>query len=200
MDVDGTNESGVISRCRALAARTGLRTADLVQAIAQGGAEDALELARPDPSHPYGRRVIIQTPELEGMIATWTRAFQCAPHDHGGSEGVVRVLQGALIHRMWRVAGGRLVLVAEERNQAGDLLHCGAHLVHSMVDAGDAEPLVTLHLYHDPISHMVVYDQAVERTYVVHGACGAWVPVRQPELIRASFEGLLPPEAVESAC
>jgi cysteine dioxygenase len=200
MNGAATNAGGVLSRCHALAARTGLRTSDLAEAVAAGDPSDALAFATPDPSHPYGRRVLIQTPELEGMIATWTRAFPCAPHDHGGSEGVVRVLQGALIHRMWRVEGGRLVLVAEERNVAGDLLYCGAHLVHSMVDAGDPLPLVTLHLYHDPITHMVVYDRAVERTYVVQGKCGAWVPVSEPELIRSAHDGLLPPEAVEPLC
>ena len=140
-----------------------------------------------DPSRPYGRRVLVGGPHCEVMVATWTRDRACAPHDHGGSRGVVRVLRGAAVHTVWRLVGGELVAVGRERLDEGAILSCGPDLVHSMVDAGDAHALVTLHAYVDPIASMTVYDLDHRRTLVVSGACGAWVP--DAELILAEYTG-----------
>lgn len=147
------------------------------------------DFIRQDWRRPYGRNVILETPTLEGMVATWTRATPCAPHDHGGSVGGVRVLQGQAIHRVWAIRDGALRLQTEERVGAGHVLQCGPHLIHSMMDGGAALPLVTLHLYTDPIDYMVVYDVARERTVIVDGGCGAWVPLDQPQLVRGTLDG-----------
>ena len=40
-------------------------------------------LVRTDPTKPYGRRVLLDTPHVESMVARWTRGVECAPHDHG---------------------------------------------------------------------------------------------------------------------
>lgn len=152
------------------------------------------EACQADPHHPYGRRVLVSGPHVEAMLATWTRGVPCAPHDHGGSVGGVAIVQGEALHRVWRVSPEGLSPVAEERLRQGEVLACGPDLVHSMEDGGAAEPLVTLHLYAGPIGHMVVYDLERQRTLVVEGGCGAWLPYDQPELIRAAHEGLRTPE------
>lgn len=151
-------------------------------------------LTRPDPTRPYGRRVLQSGPHVEAMLATWTPGVPCAPHDHGGSVGGVAVVQGEAVHRVWRVTDGALRPVLAERVGTGGLLSCGPDLVHSMEDGGAEQPLVTLHLYAGPIDHMVVYDLEQGRTLVVEGGCGAWVPDDQPELIRAVHDGLRSPE------
>ena len=153
-------------------------------------------LLRPDPDRPYGRRVLFANDAVEGMIATWTRDTPCAPHDHGGSFGGVRVLQGEALHQIYAVEEGALRPVKQERVGPGGLLACAPDLVHSMQDGGAADPLVTLHLYSGPIDYMVVYDVAGQRTVIVDGGCGAWLPWDQPELIRAVRPGLLPPAEV----
>lgn len=163
---------------------------------AQVSAATVAALGRADPSRPYGRRVLFADDHFEAMIALWTRGVPCAPHDHGGSVGGVRVLQGEAIHRVWRLRGGALELALEERVSAGGVLACGPDLVHSMVDAGGPEPLATLHLYAGPIRHMVVYDTEGGRTLVVEGGSGAWLPWDEPHLIRGVHAGLLPPSAV----
>lgn len=172
------------------------RALQRVLAEAEIGPDSIAALAKADPSRPYGRRVLLANEDVEAMLATWTRGVPCAPHDHGGSVGGVRVLQGAAHHRIWQVRDGALHLVAEERVEAGDILSCGPDLVHSMVDAGDADPLVTLHLYAGPIRYMVVYDLEQAQTVVVDGGCGAWLPWDEPHLIRAVLPGLQPPDAV----
>lgn len=186
----------LIERCRALARVAAPTLEDLIGALRAGDAGPALDLAQADPRHPYGRRVFLESPTVEGMIARWTRAFPCAPHDHGGSVGAVRVLSGEVVHRMWQLREGRLELAEEERRGTGEILQCGRRLVHSMMDGGGEESLVTLHLYTNPIDHMVVYDVATRRTHVVQGKCGAWIPTDQPALIRRSLPGIHPVENV----
>lgn len=151
---------------------------------------DAIQaLEQPDPRRPYGRHVFLEGERIEGMVATWSRAYPCAPHDHGGSVGGVRVLRGAALHRMYRLDGERLSLAREEVVPSGGVVLCGPELIHSMQDAGSEEQLMTLHLYAAPIEEMRVYDFASTTTYVVDGGCGAWVPVDEPERIRRSWSG-----------
>ena len=183
----------MLRRCIELSQQPTLTVGQIRAAVDRGGfcARHLAELVRPDPDKPYGRRVLLQTSVLESMLATWTRGVQCAPHDHGGSIGCVRVLRGVSLHRMYRVIDGALTLVKEERVSAGEVIAAGPDLIHSMGDGGAEESLVTLHLYTDPIDHMVVYDLEADRTLVVDGSCGAWVPHDRPELIRQTHDGVL---------
>jgi predicted metal-dependent enzyme (double-stranded beta helix superfamily) len=195
-------ERSLLVRCRALGASTvtdvgTIALREIASVLATGDLSDAevASLARTDPSKPYGRRVVIDTDRLEGMVAQWTRGVPCAPHDHGGASGAVRVLRGEAVHTVWRVEGDDLVPVRTHRATPGDVLRCGPSMVHSMVDGGASEPLVTLHLYADPIDHMIVYDLDAGETYTVDGGCGAWVPHEQPELVRSRQEGVVRPRA-----
>jgi cysteine dioxygenase len=181
----------LLERCRrAAGAELGMpdlislqESADLDRATLQG-------LRKPDPAHPYGRKVLMGGDGVEVMVATWTRGVPCAPHDHGGALGAVQVLQGRARHRIWKVEDGALRLVKEHVALPGELLACGPDMVHSMGDDGDEEPLMTLHLYTPTIDFMVVYDQDADRTLVVDGDCGAWIPA--PDRVRATAAGMRP--------
>lgn len=179
----------LLARCLELADRPGLSLTDLRLGVS--GAIDAAELDDmlvEDPDRAYGRRVLHDGENLEMMIASWTRGVFCAPHDHGGSVGAVRVLRGEALHRMWRLGEHGLELAAEERVGAGHVLACGPDLIHSMGDAGAADKLATLHLYTGPIPYMVVYDTAAHRTLKVAANCGAWIP--GPEHILRALPGI----------
>lgn len=142
-----------------------------------------------DGAKPYGRTVLLETDELEVMVAQWTRNMPCAPHDHGGSLGVVRVLQGRSRHQIWTVDDQGLRSVREETVAAGETMMCGSDLIHSMEDDGAEEPLITLHMYTRSIDHMIVYDRDQQETLIVDGTCGAWVPTDRPEMIRGRKKG-----------
>jgi predicted metal-dependent enzyme (double-stranded beta helix superfamily) len=128
----------------------------------------------PSPHRPYGRRVLLDTAGLEGMIAKWNPGVPCAVHDHGKSAGAVKVMAGSGTHRQYHLAHGKLQLVAEDPIAPGDILLCGPAFVHAM-ESGP-EPLVTLHLYSPTIPHMIVWDVTGNRTLKVDGGCGAWIP------------------------
>jgi cysteine dioxygenase len=149
-----------------------------------------LGVAKTDTSKPYGRRVLFQNDDLEVMVAAWTRGVPCAPHDHGGSSGAVRVLQGRSRHLVWDFVDGALQVVKEEIVTPGGVMVCGADMVHSMGDDGASEPLVTLHMYTKSVDHMVVFDLEAGETLVVEGTCGAWVPRDQPEMVRSRIKGI----------
>jgi predicted metal-dependent enzyme (double-stranded beta helix superfamily) len=186
-------QQSLIEPCARLSRRSSLALSDL-RGLAEGIDLDATQrdaLRMPDPSRPYGRRVLMADPLLEVMVASWTPGVMCAPHDHGGSVGAVKVLQGRARHRVYKVEAGALVLAAEHTVEAGEVLACGPDLIHAMGDDGAADPLMTLHLYTDSIDFMVVYEPAGPQTHVVSGSCGAWVPHDQPAQLLRSLPGML---------
>ncbi len=157
------------------------------------GNEEVTKLARADDSKPYGRHVLFANDVLEGMVAQWTPGIPCAPHDHGGSHGAVRIISGEAVHTVWAVEEGQLVAMETTRHHAGDVLPAPSHMIHSMQDGGAERPLITLHLYTDAIDHMVVYDLEAQASCVVDGSCGAWIPADPSEGLRARHEGILEP-------
>ena len=73
-----------------------------------------------DTNRPYGRRVLHESATLEAMIAGWTPHAPCAPHDHGGSIGAIRVLVKVVRERvrLVRQTGLRLARRADLRSAA----------------------------------------------------------------------------------
>ena len=182
----------IVSACQAIAQRSDLAIADLM-AVVRGlhlSDETIAALQHPDPSQPYGRRVLLETPQLEVMVATWTPGMPCAPHDHGGQRGVVLVLRGASMHRMWQFHDGQAQCTGEHTAQCGDVLVVAPETVHSMESADPSTPLITLHLYTQTIPHMVVYDLPNNQTLLVSGNCGAWVPSMSSGLLLHRRDGL----------
>jgi cysteine dioxygenase len=152
-----------------------IRTVDLIELLnAIEIDNDISELIQPDASHPYGRRVFLNHPRLEVMVATWTRGVPCAPHDHHDSRSAIRVLQGRSHHRMFQCRMGQLQETLSERKDVDDILLCPPYQIHAMGDDNAEKPLVTLHVYTGSIDNMVVYSDT--ETLIVSGACGAWVP------------------------
>ena len=168
---------------------------DLVAVLSSDrlGNEEIIALAQPDLDKPYSRHVLFANDMFEGMVARWTPGVTCAPHDHGGSHGAVRVIAGEAVHTVWAVEQGELVAMETTRHRVGDVLPAPSHMIHSMQDGGAERPLITLHLYTDAIDHMVVYDLEAQATCVVEGSCGAWIPADPSEGLRARHEGILEP-------
>jgi len=144
-----------------------------------------------DGGRPYGRTLLAESRDFEVVVAHWNGQDGCLPHDHGGSRGVVRVLEGAALVQNY---------VAPEANHGSvpltplgppRSLRCGESIavtpdvVHSMkpVQAG----LVTLHIYAGPVRGMRVFD--LERRKGIRvGDCGAWWPTREEERLTNAAE------------
>jgi len=172
-----------------------IRTSDLVALLRQVVVDTEMiqSLMQVDESHPYGRRVLLNHPKLEVMVATWTRGVHCAPHDHHDSRSAIRVLQGRSHHRMFQCANGKLRQTLSERKTADQILLCPPYQIHAMGDDGAEQPLVTLHVYAGSIDNMVVYGES--ETLIVTGACGAWIPESDVDVV-ARTEGHVLREAI----
>ncbi len=166
-----------------LLSQSEIRTQDLITLLksVEVSSSEIQALMQPDVEHPYGRRVFLNHPRLEVMVATWTRGTPCAPHDHHGSRSAIRVLQGRSHHRMFQCQNGRLVETLSERKEADDVLLCPPYQIHAMGDDGAEQPLVTLHAYAGSIDNMVVYSDT--DTLIVSGACGAWIPDQEKDIL-----------------
>ena len=155
-------------KAKTLLAQSEIKTSDLVSFLnsIEVTASDVQEYHQPDPKHPYGRRVLLNHPRLEVMLATWTRGYPCAPHDHGGSNSAIRVLQGQSHHRLYQIKEEKLIEVYSEKRAKGDVLICAPKQVHA---------------YSGSIPDMIVYDD--DKTLIVKGKCGAWIPEDEDDIL-----------------
>lgn len=132
--------------------------------------------------NPYGRRIVFQNEHIELIVMNWGSHAASLPHDHGQSEGWVRVLGGSVLHGRYEDEDGELRQVAEQRIDAGTIFHAPRGLVHHMASA-TARPTVTLHCYYPPIHGMEVFDFAAERAAIVSDDCGAWWPESDNQIV-----------------
>jgi hypothetical protein len=122
---------------------------------------------------PYGRKVLYRSSSYEVMLATWALGAECAPHDHGFSNGVVWLAQGRFAEIRFALDGDLLPLGNPLKREPGVFLHVADGDIHSMrsLDAG-----LSLHIYSPPIRAMKVFDRLTRSTLTVSDDCGAWVP------------------------
>jgi len=138
----------------------------------------------PEPGEPYGRRTLHRDVSGEVMLAGWGTDAACAPHDHAGGVGVVRVLDGAFTETDWIWRHGILSRGESRRWRAGESIPVVVGGIHSMVAHGAG---TTLHLYTPAIAGMRVFDRARRQTLSVRDDCGAWVP-RDEALVLARVD------------
>ena len=139
---------------------------------------------RPPGRHPYGRSMVLQNGYFELIAMNWGSHATSLPHDHGTSEGWVRVISGAVCHGIYksRSDGGELRLVSEQLIDAGTIFRAPKGLVHHMGN-GSSQPTVTLHCYFPPIHRMEVFDLAKSRAAIVADDCGAWWPELERQIV-----------------
>ncbi|MGD6816377.1 cysteine dioxygenase [Metabacillus sp. 84] len=157
--------------------REELKTALISLDVQLADVEPLLETAE---GRPYYRKLLYQNEAVELLVMNWSQ-IECAPHDHGNSEGWIQVLDGTSVNTVYEVKENGLPSeLFEEQHEHGRLLYAPKKGVHKMKAAGGKD-LVTLHLYSPPISGMMVYDLEVCAACVVSDDCGAWWPdeVRQ---------------------
>lgn len=144
-------------------------------------------LRSPEMTHEaYSRTVLLSTPELEVMVASWRQGHECMPHDHGYSEGCVVNLLGRFKETSYAFEGEQLIKTGEAFHQnLYSLMDVDTARVHSM-HCVDKEGL-TLHIYSPAIDNMKVFDPSVRRTLTVANNCGAWIPVDQKQILKEQF-------------
>ncbi|WP_338779089.1 cysteine dioxygenase family protein [Metabacillus sp. FJAT-52054] len=135
--------------------------------------EEVAPMLKSADGNPYYRKLIFQNDEVELLVMNWSQV-ECAPHDHGNSQGWIQVLNGTSLNTVYEVSEkGWPSELFEEIHQEGKLFYAPRKGVHKMKSAGGTD-LVTLHLYSPPITGMMVYDLDACAACVVSDDCGAW--------------------------
>ena len=140
--------------CRIRPARADIgRLAEIVRSLA--GARPLWDrLVRHDPAQ-RGFVRLLDTPEVEAWLLTWTHAQSIELHDHGGSAGAAMVVAGELTesftdrvskaplrHIVWPRGSTHFF----DRNHIHDLQNCGT------------EAATSIHVYSPPLTSMTFYD------------------------------------------
>jgi len=133
---------------------------------------------------PYGRRLLYNDGKLEVILMNWGVYSECLPHDHGESEGWVKILKGCASHGYY--SNKRIIpkLTKEELLSEGAVIFAPKKMVHHMANKM-SNSLVTLHFYFPPISNMEVFDIGARRAAIVSSDCGAWWPESHDQLFKS---------------
>ncbi|HUO53260.1 MAG TPA: FAD/NAD(P)-binding protein, partial [Rhodoblastus sp.] len=114
--------------------------------------EDVAPFIRSNP-RGYNRAYVARRDHYELLVMTWLPGQASPPHDHGGSAGVIRVLQGAATESSCAIApDGYAETQYEDVHDVGAISafqDSGVHMVHNA--ARDGSILVTLHAYAPPL-------------------------------------------------
>ena len=119
---------------------------------------DLVARARELIVQPHGRGWIrvADTAGADAWLIAWSPASSVGTHDHGGSQGAVHVLRGALVERYWdnddaaprvrSLVRGETVFVPSDR-------------VHDVANDG-VLPALSLHVYSPRLTSMGFYPPA----------------------------------------
>jgi cysteine dioxygenase len=134
----------------------------------------------PRGNEPYGRHVLHSTQDFEIMLATWVVGAECAPHDHGHSDGAVWLVTGEFLESHYSF-DEKFETVGTPRVWTKDsLLSVVSGEIHSMKALSGG---ISLHFYAPAIHDMKVFDVHNRRTLTVADDCGAWVPENSTKIL-----------------
>jgi cysteine dioxygenase len=104
----------------------------------------------------YHRGVLFRGAGHELLLASWLPGQASPIHDHGGSEGVTRILTGSLEETRFERVGACARPVAARAWGPGSILVERGDTLHQVRNAFH-RPAVSLHLYRPPLAELRVY-------------------------------------------
>lgn len=157
-----------------------VRTAAAVPALSALAADAA-------DGEPYSRSILRVNERVEIMLARWRPGHSCAPHDHGGSGGVVVALEGTFQERRFGWDGTQLLVNESVTRGEGTAIAISPDVIHDM--AAETAGL-TLHIYSPPPAGMRVFDLERDEALELVGNYGAWIP--DGDHVRIPFADIAP--------
>jgi cysteine dioxygenase len=107
----------------------------------------------------YARNLVARSSFAEVLILCWRPGQRTPIHDHGGSVGVVKVLEGLMTETMFeRTAEGHVRPYNTYRRGPDSVTGAGIPDIHQLLNLEPAgRDLVTLHCYAPPLSVLNTY-------------------------------------------
>jgi predicted metal-dependent enzyme (double-stranded beta helix superfamily) len=113
----------------------------------------------PSCDHDYTRNLVAYGYNYSIYINCW-KAGQANPiHDHNGSFSWIKVLQGQLDHRCYRISteDSSLITDSSQNLAVGDTIQLGKEAIHAMENTS-SEIAYSLHIYYPPVTECNTYD------------------------------------------
>jgi len=107
----------------------------------------------------YARNLIVRSPFAELLLLCWRPGQRTPIHDHGGSVGVVKVIEGLLTETMFeRAPEGHVKPYNTYRRGPGIITGADVPDIHQLLNLEPADrDMVTLHCYAPPLSVLNTY-------------------------------------------
>jgi cysteine dioxygenase len=107
----------------------------------------------------YARNLIVRSPFAELLLLCWRPGQRTPIHDHGGSVGVVKVIEGLLTETMFeRAPEGHVKPYNTYRRGPGIITGADVPDIHQLLNLEPAgRDMVTLHCYAPPLSVLNTY-------------------------------------------
>lgn len=107
----------------------------------------------------YARNLVHKTDRFEIMVMCWHSGQRSSIHDHAGSLGGLKVLQGELTESLFdKAPNGMIKSLSSVDYSAGTIRVEETSLIHQISNLqGDNGKSVSLHVYVPPLTRMNVY-------------------------------------------
>lgn len=107
----------------------------------------------------YARNLVHKTDRFEIMVMCWHSGQRSSIHDHAGSLGGLKVLQGELTESLFdKAPNGMIKSLSSVDYSAGAIRVEETSLIHQISNLqGDNGKSVSLHIYVPPLTRMNVY-------------------------------------------
>lgn len=127
-----------------------------LELIASGLASSAnVESVALCPGEDRRYKQLLETPDYNAWLIAWAPSSALEPHDHGGSRGVVHVLDGRLLEMY--VDRGLDHPTRTRVADAGDTLDVPAHRIHEVFNPG-SDVAYSVHVYSPPLTEMEFFE------------------------------------------
>jgi cysteine dioxygenase len=109
----------------------------------------------------YTRNKIFQNNFVELLILGWLPGQETLIHDHNGSHGVVRIIEGTITETKYRFDEAEILQkIADQNVNAGMLAGVGEPDIHKLGNAIDnVENAISIHVYAPPLLGMNIYEE-----------------------------------------
>lgn len=112
-------------------------------------------------TYAYGRTVLYADDKVDVVLIEWPPGVQSAPHDHGTSHGMIRVLEGAVFcdnfSKKTKRFQTRLI------GRAGDMLYETPDIVHVMGNHSKEKWARAVHIYTPPLKMKTYRESELRR-------------------------------------
>jgi hypothetical protein len=108
----------------------------------------------------YSRNQVHVSESFEIIVTCWQENQTSAPHDHGGSWGVVVPYVGNIVNRMYKIISQNLVEdIGEIVQRPGEVLFLDSVDIHEVESDPETEGKhISIHCYFPPVTRMNEYE------------------------------------------